>query len=267
MIYPAPLERMTIEILPAEILHQILLYYTNDFAGLIHFSSVCKEWKEVVAYSSLWFTTELSFYAPTRYFQLYENSPEERSHCERRKRNRGDTYPLEILLSNTNSFLFEAKVYKIIIRRTTARQQSFHTATMFEEKEGESTNDREENNTNHEHDMRKDSLSKQEHYTLSNDIKNEILPIFRSYQRLWQWYCHWIPFFQTLLVKTRFFISIRYLKYAIILNFVCKAIAITAFFLSVYFPTASTTTTAARGATTAATTTARPAACARASSS
>jgi hypothetical protein len=49
---------------PTELLMIILEYFTKEYQGLLWFRCICKEWKDVAEYSSLWLEISLSFYCP-----------------------------------------------------------------------------------------------------------------------------------------------------------------------------------------------------------
>lgn len=50
----------TNQLLP-ELIPIVLSYYTNEFSGLIYFSTVCKEWKRIADSSVLWKECEFHF--------------------------------------------------------------------------------------------------------------------------------------------------------------------------------------------------------------
>jgi hypothetical protein len=59
--------------LPIDIVHEILFYYTNHFSGLLHFGSVCRDWKSASDRSLIWCRSNLSFYCPHQYYKIFVN--------------------------------------------------------------------------------------------------------------------------------------------------------------------------------------------------
>lgn len=62
--------------LPTDILHLILSYLShNDYAGILKFRTICKEWKEVGDFSPLWLSCELYITAPRAYCLRIHTKP------------------------------------------------------------------------------------------------------------------------------------------------------------------------------------------------
>jgi hypothetical protein len=57
--------------LPIDIVHEILFYYTNHFSGLLYFGSVCRDWKSVSDRSLIWCRSDLSFCCPRQYYKIF----------------------------------------------------------------------------------------------------------------------------------------------------------------------------------------------------
>jgi hypothetical protein len=71
--------QLCLNYLPSSLLHEILSFYAKNPQGIVHFSSICKEWKEIADNSTLWLTMELSFSLPQviltsnkQHFQLFQ---------------------------------------------------------------------------------------------------------------------------------------------------------------------------------------------------
>lgn len=103
--------------LPVEILHIILSFYTNDYHGLIKFSTICKEWKEVSDYSSIWLQCELFFYSTNQYFKAlnYPYSVPNESLTELKKL-KGDNDPRVFNLHDPHT-KYPSRIHKICFRK------------------------------------------------------------------------------------------------------------------------------------------------------
>lgn len=96
--------------LPSELLHHILTYYGDDFRDIIHFSTICKHWKEVGDHSLLWLNIRLSFYCSDLYYSIMTGaSPTEKHHDGHRHPCRLNLFE-EVLIYPNNR-------YKIIIEK------------------------------------------------------------------------------------------------------------------------------------------------------
>lgn len=58
-----------INLIPVELLYEILEYYTNTFQGLMTFAIVCSEWKKISDHSLVWLKCDLTFYTPIQFIK------------------------------------------------------------------------------------------------------------------------------------------------------------------------------------------------------
>ena len=54
-------------LLSSDVLHQIILFLTKEYVGLLKFRTICKDWKEIAEHSLLWLSCELVINCPRRY--------------------------------------------------------------------------------------------------------------------------------------------------------------------------------------------------------
>lgn len=78
--------------LPPELLHEILLFYTNSFQGIYRFRLVCLDWKSVGDCTPLWSSCDLSFYCPVKFFMVFTESYQD-GKIKEKVQQAGDTFP------------------------------------------------------------------------------------------------------------------------------------------------------------------------------
>lgn len=191
---------MSINVLPSEILHTVLTIYAKDVKDILHFSSVCKEWKETVDHSELWLTMELSFYCPAHYFKLcradiyHLNLPD----LELEKIRVANAAPVFIDIAVSDDVPLLARRYKVIADRGKLLEQlRFSPSTIASKKQIETC----------------------------NLIRSKFFNLKRQYNQQWAWYCQWMPWINQITNFSQIITTKEFLLIFLGLNFICKTIA------------------------------------------
>lgn len=197
---------MSISLLPSELLPIILSFYAQDFREIIHFTSVCKEWKEIGDHSEMWLMVELSFYCPTRYFLLYydrdflshgmnNGNYDEELVVLKEKIRIADGVTVITDLSSSDPSPLPSRVYKVITSQDSIlntlkpcyNDSSFHV--------------------------------KREIHSI---IREKFLTLRRQYYIQWEWYCTWIPWIDYFTLSYHRLARKEIFYIALMINWCCK---------------------------------------------
>jgi hypothetical protein len=138
----------------------ILKYSTNDFRGIIRFSAVCQQWKNVGDYTFLWLNCPLYFYSSRLYFETevsYGNNLIQA----------GDRYFTKIRLDDPLPLMIPSNKFKIEVSRyrgstgCLSQDSRIYGLKPFEE---------------------------------AHRFRTDFMRIFVEYHQLWNWYGRWRPF-------------------------------------------------------------------------
>lgn len=176
--------------LPSEILHLILSFYTSKFPGVIHFGTICKEWKEVADHSFIWSKRVISFYSPIEYFRSYIPNIDEDIEEERLILARAEVGNRRPLIIDINQTDFQCFAYRFKIE--------VHIS-------GDNLND---------NDDVENPLSNERTTTVSSpplpfpakqpleraaEIRRKFMRIFTTFHRLWHWHIQHRPYSASIL--------------------------------------------------------------------
>lgn len=186
-----------IDSLPSEILHYILYFCAKDFHGIIHFSTICKQWKEIADHSLLWLTSELSFYTTDEYFKkIVPNSTSE-------KREFADITAFRIYI-NSAWIQYQTWPLKICLERERLPKH-FHDWCSKYQLDDDSVGEGDEK-------LKSEiifSLIPKIHYRVNltdpDAVRSRFMIVFRQYNFLWRWHTSWPPWLKKIEDKVKSF--------------------------------------------------------------
>lgn len=200
---------VTLTDLPADLLHLILSYYTNSFEGVIKFSTLCKYFKGIGDRSSIWLECDLSFFAPTAYYQLFHPPT---PGIKEQKESNGNNYPICLHLNDEINY-FPACKYRVSISKiddvSIKKNKLETTPTTFIDLEVNLS-------------LCQD-LPKPPERALS--IRKSFMSIFVKFHQLWYWYIRWLSWLDYHRERIKLFKNKFYLPFCFWLGIISQLLA------------------------------------------
>jgi hypothetical protein len=145
---------------PLELLHMILKYSTNDFRGIIRFSAVCQQWKNVGDYTTLWLKCPLYFYSSRLYFETEIHYGSDLIEA-------GDRFPVKIRLDDPLPLVIPTQKFKVEVSRSRSP-----TACLKPDAQ----------------------ISGLKPLQEAKRIRTDFMKVFVEFHLVWNWYGRWKPF-------------------------------------------------------------------------